>query len=428
MRTARSTYLIGVAAVVALTAGVYLRAGTAGAYLAADDYQWLTGGLRMDWWHLFTPATRQHFYRPAIDAWFMASTTACGPATACYHLLNLSVHLINVGLLMALIMTLTSSAGVTLLAGALWGVQPTPSQAVVWVSAITGLLATCFYLVSLVAQARSWSAATARRRTALEVLAGVAFLFALLAHEAAATLPLVSLLMWRWFAPASLLSRRVLIAALAIPLAVFAATTIAANRQNYVFTEDHYRVGAHMIRHALDFLVSLFVMPRWWVAYAAASAIVVALLFVSASARFGVCWLLVTMVPYLGFTTDNVSRYFYLPSIGFSLAIATLIDRVWRWAQTAWPRQRTAVNATALLIALFAVVRSAVFCSTNVAREVGRLEPWREAARRVEASVTRAPDGVAIESSGKEEFEPYLASMIQWIEQDPRLPVTIRPR
>ena len=61
-------------------------------------------------------------------------------------------------------------------------------EAVVWISAITGLAASCFFLASLVVQARSWRAASPRSRVWLETSGVLFFLGAIFSHEVGAML------------------------------------------------------------------------------------------------------------------------------------------------------------------------------------------------------------------------------------------------
>jgi hypothetical protein len=403
LQLGRRTVLLAAAATLALAAGVYLRAGAAHAYLAADDFQWLTGGLGRDWSRLLTVSARGHFYRPVIDAWFIVTTTACGPAVPCYHLANLAVHLVNIVLVLALVKTVTGNDPLALLTAALWAVQPTPSQAILWVSAVTSLLAATFYLTSLLAQAASWTATAPGRRTTLEMIAALAFALALYAHEAAATLPVVSWCMWQWFGPRPLHSRRTLLAAFGIAIALFASTTVLANRRNYVFTEAHYQLGPHIAQHAIDYLVSLFVMPRWWLAYALAAALVLAMLAAGRVTRFGA---------------------------GFSLAVAGAIIGIWTWALARWPESRGAVHALLGLVAAFAVVRSAIFCGTNARREVQSFESWRTEAASLDRSAISDASGtltVHVTPNGPVDHDDvgYVEPMMRWIRQDPNVAVTI---
>lgn len=130
----------------------YVQAGIARAYFAADDFQWIAGGHNLGWSRIAEVRSRDHFYRPMIDAWFTLSVAGCGRAAACYHLANFAVHLLNIGLVFALALLLFSDLRVAFLGTLIFALEPAYAQAVVWISAITGVLATACYLTSLVFQ------------------------------------------------------------------------------------------------------------------------------------------------------------------------------------------------------------------------------------------------------------------------------------
>ena len=87
-----------------------------------------------------------------IDAWFTISVAACGDATACYHVATLAIHLLNVAMVFLLALMLFGDQRVAFLATLLFALEPAYAQAVVWISAITGVLATTCYLASLLAR------------------------------------------------------------------------------------------------------------------------------------------------------------------------------------------------------------------------------------------------------------------------------------
>src|SRR4030095_11839743 len=110
--------------------------------------------------------------------------------------------------------------------------------------------------------------------------------------------------------------RRVLLAAMAAASVVglvFLATTVVANRQSYVFTEGHYAIGRQMWSHARDYVLSLYVGRHDWINYGCL--LIVASLIIwrgTTLMRTGLVWLIVTMLPFLGFTWGNVGRYTYM--------------------------------------------------------------------------------------------------------------------
>lgn len=90
------------AAVALLAAGLYIGAGTLGAYLARDDFQWLNDARDVSVWHAFVLQARAHFYRPVVEVWWVGATQVCGTRVPCYHLLELMLHMANGVLLLFL--------------------------------------------------------------------------------------------------------------------------------------------------------------------------------------------------------------------------------------------------------------------------------------------------------------------------------------
>ncbi len=418
----------------AATAAAYLSAGVTRAYLAADDFQWLEGGFLFHWSRIFDQIAGDHFYRPVIDVWFGGATLACGASTACYHVLNLGLHLLNVALVFSLALLLLDDLFVASLGALMFALQPGYTQAIVWISAVTAVLMTTFYVTSLVVQAMSWRA-NGTRRAAYELLAVAAFIAAIFSHEAAMTLPLVSWIMWWLFAPKRFETRRVMAGGLAAGVALFAAMTVLANHRNAVFTESRYTVGAHMIQHALDYLVALYVGPGWWLSYATAFVVVLVLLAGTRGTRFGAAWLVISMVPYLGFTAGNVSRYLYLPSIGFSLGIAAAVAAGGGWLSRRYPTSRQAALAGMFLVALFITVRYARFDVASIRSQVKYLEPWRTFANTLAANahpaaagalhVALAPGALEGAATDAKIDEMYVDPIARWVYQDYEMRVVI---
>ena len=309
-----------------------------------------------DWHRVFDIGSRSHFYRPVTELWFAGAVHACGASSACYHTLSLVVHAFNVCLVFVLALSLSHRTGFAALAATLFLIQPAYSQAVVWVSGVGGLLATMFYLSSLVFQTLVWH--DRGSRPLMQVVAVVSGGLAMFAHESAATLPVISYVMLRLFAPTET-RRNFMMAGFVAVLCLFGYTTILANRQNYVFTQGHYALGTHMIKHALDYLASLIVIAHTWPAYLVISAGLVGLLSYHQLTRFGSLWMLLTLAPFVAFTWGNVSRYAYLPAIGFSLAMsATLLMLAGRYASVATGSVRRIVAGA---ISVFVILRFGVF-------------------------------------------------------------------
>ena len=417
------------AAILTATIVVYLTAGLPSAYIAADDFQWLAGGHTFSWSRLLYVTGGDRFYRPMADLWFASAASVCGFTLSCHHLLLLGVHLLNVSLMFVLGWWLFRSLRTAWLAGLLFALNPAYTQAVVWLSGVTGVLCAFGYLGALTALAWSWRAQTGGDQRSRELLAVALFAGAVFSHEAAVTLPIVAALMWRLFGPAEGAPRRIPFVGAALVLAVFAAATIAANRRNLLFSGSGYTVGWHMVDHALDYLASLYVGPSTTSAHMAIAIALAGLLMIDRASRFGVVCLLVTMIPYLPFTAGNTSRYAYLPAIGFSWAIAAAtvagVDRL-RFSKRVPAGTAGVLYAAAVL---FVVIRFAPFATASITGHIRSFEEWRTTARAV-AGAAQSRDGTiqVVTPSGVAVERMYVEPMVRWELRDYATPIEVEGR
>jgi hypothetical protein len=415
---------LALTAIIVLTAALYVAAGLPGAYLAADDFQWLGGGHTFTWGRLLYVTGGDRFYRPAADLWFAATTTACGFELPCHHLLLLGVHVANVALVFLLGTWLSGSLRIASLATLLFALNPAYTQAVVWLSAITGVLCAFGYLGSLAAIAWSWHTADEGRRRRRELLAIALFGLAAFSHEAAITLPVVALVMCRLFGPAGEPPRWRLALGVGVVVAAFAAATMMANRRNALFTTSGYRLGLHSLDHALDYIASLYVGPSSPAAHVFIVVALIALIGISRTTRFGAVWLLITMLPYLPFTAGNTSRYAYLPAIGFSWAVSgAIVAGVERLRRA--PRAPAWASAAAYAIACaFVVARFGPFAHASVRGHVKAFEEWRLKAETV-AATARLHDGAVQVADPSDPLidSMYIEPIVQWQRRDYTTPV-----
>lgn len=399
-----------------LSAAVYLAAGLTRSYLVADDFQWLLSAETFEWGALL-PMGRDHFYRPATLLWFSGATKLCGDATGCYHGLNIALHAANVALVYVLVRVLVARPRLAFTAALLFGLQPAFVQAVAWVSAATGLLATAGFLVALICQTRAWR--VPRRAAIWHGAAIVAFALAVFSHEGAATLPVVSLLMAWMFRPAGARPSRVLYGGFALVFLMLVVSAVVANRDNYVFREGHYAAGLHIFRNALDYVVSLWIGPHTLWGYVLTVAAIVALIVVHPLARFGTLWMLITLVPYAAFTWGNVGRYSYLPAIGFAMALTGVLIRV------STSRRATLVAG---VIALAILVRFAGFTLKGARGDAVVPEPVRAYVTHLRAIGATPVNGVIEVPAPTSEHvdRQYLETMLRWVYRDPGLRVVVR--
>lgn len=349
------------AVVIIVPAALYIGAGILQGFLEADDFGWLSTARDQTWHHVFSFGSYDHFYRPVIRAWFVGAVRMCQDSPACYHSLNLSVHLINTILFAALSVVITRDRMFSALAAVIFSVSSGYVEAVAWVSAVTELLSTFFLLTATLLVFR----ATVRQSRVAWCLAAFAAMLALFAHEASAVLfGLIPFLLWLTGRIRDVRVRHVW--AFGAVGGLFLVAMLVANHRNVIFTESRYTVGLHMIRQGLDYLVTMYVGPhRWTGRVLVAVAAIMIVMCGPRMSRAGVVWIVITMLPFLGFTTGNESRYVYLPTMGFGWIVAALLLAL---------HQRVSVfisfraaTAVVTLIATVVIGRSCIFTSRAIA-------------------------------------------------------------
>jgi len=404
------------AVVLAAAVGPYLAGGVLDGFFAGDDFQWLHGASSLGWQRAFDLSSRSASYRPVIDLYFVAGKLVCDRSSACYHGASLAVHVMTVAGLFTLARMLFRDLRIATLGTLLFALQPAYVQAVTWVAAIPNTLGAALMVASLLAQTQSWTA-SGERQGFWEGLAIVTFLLAVFAHEASIVMLGISALMWQEFGPRPLYRRRGLVAGLIGVALLFAWATWMSNRNNVLFPEGGYQMGTHVVRHAFESLAQLTVGPRWWLSDVVWIGALGWLLLGSRVTRFSAVWLLLAMTPYLGFTTGTVSRYHYVPAMGFSLALGSAVILSVDWLNSRRLHRTLWLQVAGSIVAAFLVVRFANFKYASAAGEVRTLEPWREYASLVmglnpgpvEGAIrVPPPDDPAIE-------DRYLEPMFRWL-------------
>jgi len=393
---------------------LYLSAGTLGAYMARDDFQWLNGARDLPLTYSFHVEGRTHFYRPVAELWWFASYRACGSSTSCYHGIELATHIANTLLFYLLTIRMFARREVAFGSAILFVVMPAYVQAVVWVCAVTTLFAAFWYLACLHAALSAAARDRVSWYSAAAIAAGVAAIYT---HESSATLVLTAPLVVA-LSPATrrYTPRRLEVVAGVALLIVFAYTTMVANAHNYVFTSGHYTAGRHVLAHGFDYIRALYIGRRAVADYVAVAVVTIAIaLRGTGIMRAGLAWVLLTMIPFLSFTWGNVGRYTYLPAMGFAW-IVTSTAMALRDRLLARSPHGVRLAAPYVLLAVVAI-RFAAFSRGAIHGEVRWMDAYRAYALEVMSAptfrpesgevVVRPPDGVDVERE-------YVAPMLQW--------------
>jgi hypothetical protein len=406
---------------VAAPLALYIWAGALQGFFAADEFQGLTTARDRPWVDVFALGERSHFYRPVASLWFVGAVRMCGDASPCYHGLQLALHGVVGGLLFALARYVSSNSLFATLTTATFLVMPGYVEAVMWISSATEVLSLLFLLGST--------------RLALQTAdsggfggwwwAAAAWLGAMFAHESAVVgVPLIAALLAMtgrlprvpWHAAVPFLAAGVL----------FVCATWLANRNNPVLTGGDYVLGGHMARAALDYVASLSVGPHNVRGYAVSVTVLVAIALAGPHlARLGLVWMLLTLLPFLGFTTGIASRYQYAAAVGFAWIVAAVLAAAHaRWAG---PGRNPAARITVLVCSAFIVARFAAFTVKAIDDRLTWFEAHRRYAAEFQASHRVEPgEEIRAPMPDSAHVRPeYVEPMLRWVLAMPDLKVQI---
>jgi hypothetical protein len=401
---------------------LYLVHGTAGAFFAADDFQWLTGARDGSWADILAIGDGARFYRPVVRLWFVGAVSACGPSSSCYHLLHLGLHALNGLLLFALTFLVGRNRFTAAAATVVFMVMPGYVEAVLWVCAATEVLSATFILLTAILTLR----AADTRRPGLWWLSAACAALAVFAHESGvAALLLVPCLLVLTGRRDMLRARRLW--PFAAVGAIFVLAVALANWRNPLLTTGDYRPGPHMVRHALDYVASLYVGPRAAVGYVTSVAAMIAVVAGgSAPARIGLVWMFVTMLPFLGFLSGVTSRYQYAPAMGFAITVAALFTAL----LTALGRRagRPPAAAVVALCMVLTVGRFAGFTGEAIRDRLAWFDAYRAYADAYRAEHPVLPDDGHLTAPAPQHpnvMPEYIQPMLRWVYRRGDLVVTV---
>ncbi len=162
-----------------------------------DDYNVIVGEAQVHTWHGWL-AGLEHGLRPLLKLTYLLNWLA-GPGVFGFHLFNLSIHLVNIGLVYALTLAFGERCGVsrdwhsTAFATAiLFALHPVHTEAISYISGRSTLLMTMLYLAALLA----YNCAV-QREAPWSISAMLLFGCAVLTKETALLFPL-AVLVWEW--------------------------------------------------------------------------------------------------------------------------------------------------------------------------------------------------------------------------------------
>lgn len=416
------------AAIIAAVIVVYRDA--AGGYFFQDDFQWLAGTLTYRPSQVFDIAGRTHFYRPMIEMYFWTFTAAFDGSPRLFHIANVLLHAINGLLLFLLAGALTRNDRFAFTTALCFVVLPGYVEAVTWISALAEPVAAFWGCVMLYAFVRSRT----RGGAAWRALSVIAFVLTLVTHESSVVFLLLLLLAeWTFFGRSRPLRRAIVDAVrLAAPYGVaivfYLAIDFSINAKSYVVEEGYYRLGLHAVPNVLGYIVWLYVGKRNMLSYAMITVALLALVLLGTRrVRFGVCWMLLALMPFAFFTWGNTSRYLYLPAMGFAMLVAEGIE--WVDGRLSSRVNRLLRHAVIALLIAAVTVRFAAFASRGVSNFSERTEAYRRFTQDLRQDYPQLGpySSVPIDPAIATRLTyRYLEGLVRWEYRDPTLRVVVQ--
>jgi len=342
-------------------------------------------------WSYQDPTVAGNYFRPLFLLWLRLNHAAFGLHPFGWHLTTLLVHLGVVALVYALLRGLFGSAWLAAAGALLFAVHPARAESVVWISGVTdplaalGMLGSClFWLRSrrersapyLLAALLAYAAAMLCKETAV-VLPVILFGYAWLedtasgAQGAALALQAGARSAWQtapfWLvAVAYLFARFAALHGLSHPVQLipFSASLLMAP---YLFC---FYLGKLLWPWSLSLFYGLGIVsrlrdPRWWLSALILTATTALLVFAWRRSREralpqAALWIAVPLLPVLNaalLPADDFAhnRYLYLPSIGFAIFCALLLQTLARSMGGTSSSVTRLAGATLLLAGAFGV-------------------------------------------------------------------------
>jgi protein O-mannosyl-transferase len=362
---------------------------------------------------LLAPTAR----RPVVNLSLALNYSVGGLDPVGYHVVNLVLHFLCATVLAALVRrtlllayfqgAFDRSAGLLAAVVALiWAVHPLNTETVVYVTQRTELLAALFYLTTLWAASRSWTADSRESALGWAGVAVVACWLGIASKEVVASAPVAVWLYQRTFlAESSTPQRRAWAFYVALALGwIGAALSAVIAAGSGALADDRHRVSFPVwwltqaksvllylkltlwpwplsIHYTSSYLSTFAAAWPWVLGATATAAAAIALVWRRPAARFVVAVVVMTLAPTLVVPLPKMvaaERRMYLPLAGLVTLVVVagyrfLCDRN---ARRSW---LTAGVATALIVALGAV-------------SVRRLEAYETAVTIWEDNVLRQPD------------------------------------
>jgi Flp pilus assembly protein TadD len=328
------------------------------------------------------------YYRPVATLGFLLCYQLFGSWALGFHLISLLLNAAVVAVLFLFAQQLLGDRIAAFAAASLFALHPVHVEAVAWISSVTDLEVTLFYLLTFWCFWRVAAPGAGRRAWTLAAMTG-SFVLAILSKEPAATLPVLAVVyehfyradrrettLWQkiprygplWLVCLGYLLLRVrLMGAFTRPTGMHAINATDTLLSAFALLGQYIgklfwpaRLSAFYPFHASTGFFELPVLGGVC-ALALCTFLFAALWKRARPVSLGLLWLFITLVPVLNARWMSAyalgERYLYLPSVGFCLVAGGACALVWEASSRRGRTVRTAVAAAACVLVVLSVLR-----------------------------------------------------------------------
>jgi hypothetical protein len=294
-------------------------------FFLGEDYDWLRESERTveNPAELFTsdPMSFVEYFRPVVHGVFLLEYLVFGLNASGYYAFAILLHILNCLFVFRLAKELMRNDCIATISSSLFAVSWVVSEAPTWISSVTSLLLTFFYLLTLLL--------FIRKRYNLAIFT---FILALLSKESAVTL-VAALLLYEFFFRRKDMKLKTYVPFAAITAVYLAMQFFMQQGSEFVKT-GAYAIGFHFFENIMVYLIVLLVpviypLPLLFMELVVAFLTIALLWKGTRELRFLTLWLYASLISVSFFLTMQALRFLYLPAVPFFIIFGALVHTLY---------------------------------------------------------------------------------------------------